>query len=337
MEEKLPQEKKRDFALDNFRGLIIVFLLLFFYYETIPYTPAFLLHAADGEIMRFADYIASGFMLALVFAFAIGLEKYAAANDYKGAVKRYASRYLALIGVGFLLVAIPAIMESGTLFRFNVFSVFGVAGLLSLFFIKLNRWWQLGIGCGLIVLYQLLLFVPAIVNYVTLPQNDFGGLFGAIAWCGFIMAAMFLAKTYRNSFKQFSWAVLGFVLAAVVFGAASLAVKLTGGGLEFFMASKTRVSMPFVFVTLGAGAAVFWLFAKFSVTRQIPVLTWYGRNSLVMFIFATGAGRGLAVLTNLFITSASAAYVLPLGMLAILVLSALFAYVLYRFKITITV
>ncbi|MDR3318245.1 MAG: heparan-alpha-glucosaminide N-acetyltransferase domain-containing protein, partial [Clostridiales bacterium] len=126
-------KKQRDFALDNFRGFVILLLIFFFFYYPLKYTPWFLMHSEGVERLRYADFIAPCFMFALSAAYSTGLRKYTGAVGYKAAIKKYAARFLALIGIGFLLFAIPQVADRDMKIEFNVFSAYGIAGLYSLF------------------------------------------------------------------------------------------------------------------------------------------------------------------------------------------------------------
>ena len=323
------KSEARDCSLDNFRGLVILLLVFFFFYETLQFTPVFFLHSTDGEALRYADFIAPGFMFALVFAFIIGMEKYKENGNYKAAVKKYFNRYLAFIGAGFLITAIMGAAMGEMRFNFNVFTAFGVSGLYSLFFIKLNRRQKLIAGFALLAAYQFLLQIPSVLNYVL--ANDFGGLAGTAAWCGFMLIAMFLAEIWRNDFKQFTRLTIVFILIAVLFMLADIFIS------SFFLASKIRASFSYLMISLGVVLAVFWIFARFTKNIKIPIFTWYGRNSFLMYLFVAGAGKGLSALANNFVTAENIGVVLLCGFIVCTALSSLFAWLLYRNKIIVTV
>jgi len=320
----------RDYAIDNFRGFIIVLLAFFFFYSTLNFTPDWLLHAGDGEILLPADFVAAGFMFMMVFAFTIGMEKFMATKDYGGAVKKYAVRYLGLIGVGFLLVAIPGL--AGNIdFQFNVFTAFGMAGLVSLFFIKLGKYQKLVAGFLLLIGYQLASqFVPGMMEYVL--ANDFGGLIGAISWCGFMLLSMFLAETYRQNTKKFTKWCLIFIGIAIILAIIDIWMKTTGVPIDFLMAVKLRASMGYLLISLGLASAVFWLFSKFTKKVKIPILTWYGRNSLMMFLATAGVGQGLCMIANGFVSEQNIYFVLIGGWIATVAITSVIAYLLYRYN-----
>ena len=134
-------DQKTDFRLyelDNFRGFAIVLLALFFFYETMPFAPQWLLHATDGAGLHFSDFIAPLFMFALGFSAVIGYRKGLKQVGRKATVVRYIRRYFVLIGIGFMVVAFTQVidgLQSNVTpiiqMQFNVFSAFGVSGLIS--------------------------------------------------------------------------------------------------------------------------------------------------------------------------------------------------------------
>jgi len=322
--------KIRDFAIDNFRGFIIVLLAFFFFYNTLNVVPDWLTHAGDGELLKVADFVAAGFMFMLVFAFTIGMERFVAVKDYGGAIKKYAVRYLGLIGVGFLLVAIPG-LAGDISFQFNVFTAFGMAGLVSLCFIKLNKYHKLIAGFVLLIGYQIALqFIPGMMEYVL--ANDFGGLIGAISWCGFMLLAMFLSEVYRENSKKFTKWCLVFIGIAMVLATIDIWMKITGTPIDFFMAVKLRASLGYLLISLGLASAVFWLFAKFTKKVKIPILTWYGRNSLMMFLATAGVGQGFSMVANNFVSEQNIYFVLIGGWIVCVAVTSVIAYLLYRYN-----
>ena len=327
--------KQRDCALDNYRGFVILLLIFFFSFNALDFTPAVFTHASDGGILAFADFITAGFMLALVLAFAIGMEKFVGTGDYKGAIKKYSTRFLALIGVGMLFVAVSNLAGGDTGFHYNVFTAFGISGLLSLFFIRFGKYTKLIAGCILIITYQCLLLVPEVLDYIL--ANDEGGLIGGFGWCGFMLIAIFLAQLYRSNSKQFTRWIFALLSFAMVLATADMIMKSTGNVFDPLMASAHRVSLSYIFITLGVQAFIFWLFAKFAGNKPIPVLTWYGRNSLVLYFVSAGLGNIAPRLCNTFVTETNIWYVMPLSFIICFILATAVAYTLHRFKVVITV
>jgi len=328
------QQNERDNALDNFRGFCVLLVIFFFFFETLDFLPQFMAHSADGDRLTPTDFIASGFMFALAFANVISLERFKATGAYGAAVRKSVTRNFALIGIGFLMVTIQAVIDKEKTLTFNVLSAFGVAGLYSLFFIKCGRLGKLLSGIAIIVAYQFVLFIPAALDYVL--ANDFGGFLGAAAWCGYMLIISFAADVYRQKdFRKFTVTTVLCLGISVVFALCDIIAKAQGGAVyDFFIASKLLASMSFLFISLGVCMTVFWLFVKFTGDKQIPVLNHYGCNSLLTFIFAAGIGRGFTTLAQNYVTSTNVGYIIALGCVASAVICAGFSYLLSRFNIS---
>jgi hypothetical protein len=302
----------------------------------LDFTPQFFLHSSDGEWLRYADFIAPCFVFALAIGYSIGLQKYRESGDYRAAFKRYFGRFLALIGVGFLLFAIPQITDGAAHIGFNVFSAYGVAGLYSLFFLKTNKKVRLVSGGILVILYQLLLLIPWCLEYVL--ANDFGGLLGAMPWCGFLLISVTFAEYYRENFKNFTRLAIIACCVATVFGALGIiSIYVDGFAGGFFIASKLRVSMGYLAVSLEIAVGVFWIFAKFTSSRELPLFTEYGRNSFIMYLLGGGIGNGTAALANLFVSKGSVGLVLVGGLLVCTTITGDIAYFLNRKNVYVTI
>ena len=97
-----------------------------------------------------ADFGAPIFMLSMAFAAVISYNKTVSAEGRGKANGKFMRRYLALIGVGCAYVLIYKFIEIFTggdgIYRgnLNVLIIYGFAGLISMIFFRLKKYWRLG-------------------------------------------------------------------------------------------------------------------------------------------------------------------------------------------------
>ena len=288
--------KNRDCVIDNFRGFTIVLLILFFSLNTLRYVPSYLLHALDGKILTVMDFIAPGFILAFVFSYQLGIDKFH--NDYKQAIKKYVTRFFALIGVGTIYSLISNLVMGSTI-GFNVFIMIGLSGLITLFFIRVNKYIKLGIGVFFILLFQLLQYIPFFLNYVI--NNDFGGLFGVLSYSGMMLIVMFIGTFYFEK-KSFGFTLLTFIFLSisVILITINLIMKISGYFNPILISSKIRSSLTYILITLGINLFIFWVFSK--TKKHLPILSWLGVNSLVLYFSCGAFAQLVTLLLNEFVT-----------------------------------
>ena len=171
----------RSRALDNVRGFIIIMLALnSVYAKLMPVANplAWLGHANINPFnsmpqygIYLADFGAPIFMLSMAFAAVISYNKTVSAEGRGKANGKFMRRYLALIGVGCAYVLIYKFIEIFTggdgIYRgnLNVLIIYGFAGLISMIFFRLKKYWRLGAGVALIIAFQCLHFIDKAMLY----------------------------------------------------------------------------------------------------------------------------------------------------------------------------
>ena len=149
----------------------------------------------------------------------------------------------------------------------------GVAGLVTLPFLRLPASWRAAIGLALLAIYQILLDNFWLQSVLHSPH---GGLFGSLGWAAMLLLATALAEIYHASPKS----QRSYLLASTL--------TLAGGILLAFLLpiSKNRVSASYILVSLGISALAFALF-HFLVDRgglRLPLLTAWGKNPLLLYL-----------------------------------------------------
>ena len=116
---------------------------------------------------------------------------------------------------------------------------------------------------------------------------------------------------------------------------------MTKGGntllADFFTLSKLRCSLGFMTLTLGVSVIVYGVFSKWFSRRHLPVLGWYGKNSLFCYMLCGGLGKALSAVVSDFATAGNIGGVLIAGGTVCIALTAFAAWLLYRNNIVLTV
>jgi predicted acyltransferase len=259
-------------AIDQFRGFAILTMVLANYTGGVNLIPAWLKHAPDIGL-TVNDLVAPFFIFAIGLTFGLSFQRRLARDGAGKTYSHFATRYLALVGVGALMSAgETAVGANPAGIDWGVLQAIGVAGLLALAVIRLPSIYRWLIGAGVLVIYQV-----ALDNFlldITL-RSPHGGLFGAVSWGAMLILGSALADLFHDSEKRkwFYWA--------------SLAVLLAGILLAFLLpVSKHRVSSTYVLISLGISAllfAFFYLLAE-RFRMNLHLLNAWGKNPLALYL-----------------------------------------------------
>ncbi len=265
-------DKKRIPSIDQFRGFAIMTMVLANFMVGIQVIPGWLKHAPDIGL-TVIDLIAPFFIFAIGLTFGISFQKRITRDGAFNTYSYFVTRYLAIIGLGAIISAgETAVGQNPANIDWGVLQAIGMAGLVTLFAISLPTVYRWLIGLSLLAVYQVLL--DKFLLNLTL-RSPHGGLFGSLGWAAMLILATALADAFHEQTgvrKRFLW------LSALV---------LAGGEALAFLSpvSKHRVSAPYVLITLGISALVFygfhWVSERFNKNSRL--LTAWGKNPLVLY------------------------------------------------------
>lgn len=260
-------------AIDQYRGLAVILMVIANYLADVTTIPGWLKHAPDVGL-TVIDLIAP------FFIFAIGLtygSSYRSRRERDGAGKawgHFLRRFLSLIGIGAIISAGEVLVgKNASPMSWGVLQAIGVAGIVTLLVIGLPPLARALVGCAVLAAYQLLLDASWLE---TVLHAEHGGLEGALDWSAMLILATVIADVWRRS-------------RVSELGAAwPSAVSLGAGLLLSAIApiSKNRVSASYVLVSLGASGLLFAL-TLLVVNRlrlRASYLRWWGVNPLLLYI-----------------------------------------------------
>ena len=270
-------------AIDQFRGLAIVLMVLADFLSDVARVPAWLKHAPDIGF-TVTDLIAPLFVTAIGLTFGLSFRRRLGRD---GAFKTYEHavvRNLALIGLGFLLtLAGDMVGVYHSTINWGLLQALGAAGLLTLLVIRLPALWRAAAGLGLLALYQTRLDCCWLDVVRGAVHN---GPWGALSWASLLILATVFADWYHDAARRWTrapWAALGLLLAGL---AAGLVIPV----------AKVRASASYVLITVGLSALIFLGFHLLgSKGLRVPLLSAWGRNPLLLYLLH-GLALGLFVL-----------------------------------------
>ncbi|MCL1953000.1 MAG: heparan-alpha-glucosaminide N-acetyltransferase domain-containing protein [Oscillospiraceae bacterium] len=253
---------QRNPAIDRFRGLAVIGMVLVDSLLDTPAIPAWLKHPEDVGF-TLADIVAPMFLFAIAATYR---QSFLRRAEKGGAYAHFFSRYLAIVGLGTIFSG------GGIAFNWGVLQAIGVAGLITLLVIKLPALARAGIGLGLLAAYQLVSnLVPAVREMIF--EGDHGSIIGSLSWGALLIIATAMIDFYNKGLKPF---LLG----------TGILSALAAGSLFLVPLSKERVSASYVLVSL-AICCVLYL-AVNAVSGKLPwksgIVTWWGENPLLMFL-----------------------------------------------------
>ncbi len=273
-------------AIDQFRGFAILLMVLADYLSDVNRAPAWLKHAPDVGY-TVIDLIAPMFLFAIGLTYGLSFRRRLARDGARQTYEHAIVRNLALIGLGFLMTLggnLSGVYASTV--NWGLLQALGAAGMLALPVIRLPAGWRVGVGLGLLAVYQARLDCCWLDAVRSAPHN---GPWGALSWGAFLILATVLADWYHDPTRRWSrmpWASLAALLAGL---AAAVVIPV----------SKARASASYMLIGLGLSAFVF---LGFHVLGQrglrLPILSAWGRNPLVLYLLH-GVLLGAFVLPSL--------------------------------------
>ena len=234
--------------------------------------PPWLKHAPDIGL-TVIDFIAPFFIFAIGLTYRPAFERRLERDGALKAYSQFITRYFAILGMGAIINSAGTAMglTPGAI-EWGVLQSIGMAGLITLLFIRLPSTWRWGIGFGLLAIYQWIL--DRYLLELTL-RSPHGGLFGSLAWGAMLILSTALADLFHDKgrgSKVFPWASFGMLILGIALG-------------FLFPISKHRVSSSYVLITLGASALLFF-FIDYLVEHwgfKSRIFEVWGRNPLVLY------------------------------------------------------
>ena len=270
MKDEMPAFGRRDRALDSFRGLAVLAMVIANFLADKAIVPPPLKHAPDIGF-TVIDLIAPLFVVAMAVPFRDSYLRKLQLGGRSVAIRESLRRYLALIGIGAILSAGQSLaLPIGGTVDWGVLQALGVAGLGLLCVVELPAFTRLAIGGGLLTAYQFLMpwTAPLIL------ARSHGGLIGSISWMAMVIIGEGLWDLVRRRSGVLRFGVGALLAASGVF--LSYVAPI----------SKNRVSASYVVISLGISLFILALFEalpRVSASKAGPLEIW-GKRPLALYL-----------------------------------------------------
>ncbi len=252
-------------AIDQYRGLAILLMVLADYLSRIQRVPAWLKHASGGTGLTIVDLIAPLFLFAIALTFKPSWERRLARDGRKEATCHFIRRYLALIGIGFLTP--PG-------FSWGLLQAIGGAGLILLLVIQLPPLPRLAAGGVLLGGFQVLM--ELVWGHRVTGTSSWCEIEGTLGWAAMLILASVLAEWFQDQPRGRRNLFLG-GLGALVLGSV---LTIWIGISQYF------VSASYVLISLGASSLLYLGIDLLTdeLRFRLPLLIAWGKNPLILYL-----------------------------------------------------
>lgn len=261
-------------AIDHFRGMAIIMMVLADYLDGVEHAPAWLKHPPDVGL-TVIDLIAPFFLFAIGLTFGLSYRRRVERSGVRPAVEHVVVRYLALAGIGLLLDSV-ARLQPGKTFGgggWGVLQAIAVAGLLTLPLLGRPPWVRVVAGLTILAAYQGMLersWRPLVT------EASHGGIIGSLSWGALMMMAAAMGDWLQEG-RRGRWQLLAFSAGSIAAGLALSPVAAI---------SKHQVSATYVLVGLGASGLLFMAVHGLDAALhlRLSLLAAWGRNPLLLYV-----------------------------------------------------
>jgi len=254
-------------AIDQYRGLAIIFMVILNFGATIQSVPGWLKHVPDIGF-NFPDLGAPLFIFTIGLTYGISFRRREARDGLAITAVHFLRRYLAILGIGAIFAAGQRFLGlSDSDVDWGVLQAIGGAGLVTLIFIRLSPGIRLVVGLGLLAIYQVLLDSYWLELVLASPH---GGFIGTVSWAAILIISTVFGDLYQQkSLRRF------FPIIATLFIAAGVLLMLA------VPISKNRVSASYDLITLGISGLIFFVF--YQANLSLYYLSAWGKNPILLY------------------------------------------------------
>jgi len=259
--------QKRNLAIDRFRGLTIIVMVIVNDLANVEGIPAMLKHAPKEAGLTAADLVSKAFIFAIAATFALSFNKRAERGGKGDAYFHFFSRYLAIMGLGALFGTFETVINGATVW--GTLQTIGLAGLLTLLAIKLPAAARAVIAVLILAGWQ---FVYQSYNQIF--TGEVGAMLEALTMAAALILSTAMIDMYNKGLKPFL--ISTGILSLAAFGPLLLSsVKVTKNN-----------QLTFILMCV-AMCCVLYLAANL-LSKVLPdkagLTVWWGENPMLLYI-----------------------------------------------------
>ncbi len=284
-----PIEKIRYMSIDVFRGLAIALMVFVNTVMQFNNIPDWSKHALDFGL-TYVDLVAPFFIFAIALTFKMSFNSTLKREGRLQAYVKFIRRYAALLGFGML--GSIFISPMGINFGWGVFQSIGLAGIFTVIFIEIPRFYRLLLGFLMLEIYQFIIGLTINIDGVITTISDFGwgdshgGFIGGFGYGIMLLLGTAIVDDFREMEKL---PILIFGLLFTILGISLHFIWGAYGFPSYGGLSKLRVTHSFILLTIGMAALTYmliWLlYDHYKITKNKSYfLQPQGKNAFFLFI-----------------------------------------------------
>lgn len=307
---------ERVLAIDQYRGLAIMLMVVANYFGGVSGVPNWLKHEPDIGLTA-VDLVAPLFIFAIGTTYGLSARRRLQRQGAVDVTWHFVRRYLAIMGIGAFITGVQHFHDPLGAAGWGVLQAIGMAGLLALPLMWLRPPAKLTAGLALLLAYQFVLdryWVDRVL------RSSHGGLPGSLGWGAMLILACGLADLYHASPRCRRL----LPLAVLAVGGLGLLVSL------WVPVSKNRVSASYVLISAAISAALFLLFHWVLQRAELSLLVAWGQNPLLLYVLHLGLLGAFVLPEDLGWYAMATPTLVALQLMALLAALSALAWWLYR-------
>jgi len=258
-------------AIDRFRGMVILLMVLANFFEGIKWIPAWMKHAKPSGI-TIVDLIAPAFLFVIALTFPLSFRKRITKDGTQSAYSHALIRGFAIMGIGLFMSAGESLFVSDDgILSFGVLEIIGYSILLAIPFITTH----FGIKFFAAILFGLVhqfLALPEFSEAILSHKYDMARMLGPSSLLLFSLGMSDLFFKQKNTVLYVSFSIMLIISGIFI----NIWIPFQRGLYNFSLVIISVGIASFAFYIMNIISERFW--------KKSDIICTWGQNPLVIFI-----------------------------------------------------